>query len=98
MFPPITARTLMAPTCTTAYFEPLVGPEPSPVQGVLDLLTGETDMPALNLVIQVNLGGACVDCQGDITPRDGMRQGVCMGTTTACDTNGRSLAVTASVA
>ncbi len=88
MFPPITTRTAGAPTCALAYFEPVPGADPSPVQGVTDLYTGEADMPVLSLHIQVAIGGSCVDCQGDPAPFDGERGGTCMGSTTACDVNG----------
>lgn len=94
VFPPITSKVVLA-SCTLAYFEPISGPDPSPVQGVVDLFTGESDLPVLNLNIAVQLSaspgapnGACVDCLGDPQPFDGVRGGTCEFGGQACDVNG----------
>jgi hypothetical protein len=91
VFPPITSR-IMLPTCSLAYFEPVAGADPSPIQGTADLFTGESDMPVLNLNIQTTLN-ACTDCAGDPKPFDGVAGGTCVGGTTACDINGIGTAV-----
>jgi len=88
VFPPIATRAAGVPTCSLAYFEPVAEPDPSPVQGVVDLFTGESDMPVLNLLIQIAIGSSCIDCTGDPMPFDGVRGGTCTGGTTACDING----------
>jgi hypothetical protein len=86
VFPPIASRVLLQ-TCTVAYFEPVAGPDPSPVQGVMDLQTGESDLAVLNILIALAIED-CVDCQGDPMPFDGVAGGKCGGTGRACDING----------
>jgi hypothetical protein len=93
VFPPIAST--VANTCTLAYFEPFTGSDPSPVQGFIDLVTGETDMPVLNIQLSLSPGN-CVDCLGDPTPSDGMAGGKCRGTDVACDLNGTGTAVPSS--
>jgi hypothetical protein len=89
MFPPITVPTGALPTCSIPYFEPIAGDDPSPVQGTSDLFTGEADLPVLNLNIQVAAGTACVECQGDPQPFDGVPGGACGGPGgPACDIAG----------
>ena len=69
LFPPIAAE-LIVPTCSIAYLEPLTtGLDQSPVQGVIDLDTGETDMSVMNLFIKLGIEG-CRSCQGDTTAND----------------------------
>ena len=89
MFPPIAARTAAQPTCSIAYFEPVTGVDPSPFQGVIDLVTGETAMQVLTLLIQAGISGSCPDCQGDPQPFDGVRGGTCTSAgAAACDVSG----------
>ncbi|HZJ66350.1 MAG TPA: hypothetical protein VFD36_22745 [Kofleriaceae bacterium] len=86
MFPPITSTE--SGTCTIAYFEPQRGPgDPSPVQGSIDLATGEADMPVLNIQLSVSVG-ACEDCLGDRVHSDAIAGGTCSVSKAACDVNG----------
>jgi len=94
IFPPITAK-IALPSCTLAYFEPVALPDPSPIQGTVDLFTGESDLPVMNLEIAVSLAaingspdGACVDCIGDTVPFDGIKDGTCQFGGQACDVIG----------
>jgi hypothetical protein len=85
VFPPIPSNVGFN-TCAIAYFEPLMGDAPA-VQGVMDLATGESDMPVLNLQLALGLAN-CVNCLGDTMPFDGVRGGKCGGTGAMCDVNG----------
>ena len=95
LFPPIAAE-LIVPTCSIAYLEPLTtGLDQSPVQGVIDLDTGETDMSVMNLFIKLGIEG-CRSCQGDTTANDDVKSGMCTGApAAACDTNGIGTSVVA---
>jgi hypothetical protein len=86
VFPPIASQ-LPLNTCALAYLEPVVNSDPSPVQGVMDLATGESDLSVLNLLITLAFEN-CVDCQGDAMPFDGVAGGKCGGTGAACDVSG----------
>jgi hypothetical protein len=86
VFPPI-AATAIVNTCALAYFEPVTGSDPSPVQGVIDLATGESDLRVLNILITLALQ-SCVNCLDDPMPFDGVPGGRCGTTTRACDVNG----------
>jgi hypothetical protein len=92
VFPPI-AATAIVNTCSLAYLEPLTGSDPSPIQGVMDLVTGESDLPVLNILITLAFE-SCVNCLGDPTPFDGVPGGRCGATTRACDVNGIGTAMT----
>jgi len=86
MFPPIASRE--STTCTIAYFEPRTGPgDPSPVQGFIDLKTGEADMPVLNIQLSVSIGN-CENCEDDPVRLDAMPGGRCSTSKAACDVNG----------
>ncbi|HTR52030.1 MAG TPA: hypothetical protein VMJ10_15060 [Kofleriaceae bacterium] len=93
MFPPISTPVAGISTCSLAYFEPVSGTDPAPVQGVIDLVTGESTMTFLNLVIEVAEGqnGSCDQCAGDPTPNDGVQGGTCTPGGAVCDTNGQSI-------
>lgn len=91
VFPPI--ATTVSSTCTVAYFEP-VG-ERSPVQGSVNLQTGETDMPVLNILLSLHQN-SCVECIGDRMPSDGIAEGKCFQTEVACDLHGKGVAVPSS--
>jgi hypothetical protein len=88
VFPPIASQT--STTCTLAYFEPFKGGDP--VQGVINLLTGEADMPVLNIQLSLHQNN-CVNCIGDPIFADGMAGGVCEQTQVACDRHGTGTAV-----
>ena len=86
VFPPIATK--LANTCSLAYFEPVAGPDPSPVQGVIDLQTGQSDLPVLNMLIAISVE-SCANCLGDPKPFDGVAGGTCnTPTPRACDVNG----------
>ena len=89
MFPPIASKIATSPTCALAYFEPIAGPDPSPMQGVFDFETGELDMTVLNIFINISIG-ACARCNGEgERASDGVKNGTCDNApTTACDING----------
>jgi hypothetical protein len=94
IFPPITSE-IFVPTCSLVYFEPVAGPDPSPVQGVIDLFTGEADFSVMNLRVAVSLANApdaptaaCVNCLGDAQPFDGVAGGTCEFGGQACDVHG----------
>jgi hypothetical protein len=89
MFPPISAN-VVVPSCVIAYFEPLTGlPDPSPVQGVIDLVSGEADLSLLNIYITASINGLCENCIGaDVSPNDGVKGGMCEKSGKACDVNG----------
>jgi hypothetical protein len=95
MFPPIAS--LESNTCTIAYFEPRAADaDPSPVQGFIDLKTGEADMPVLNIHLSVSVGN-CQDCNGDRIPSDGIAEGRCATPEApACDVHGPGAAVSQS--
>jgi hypothetical protein len=93
VFPPIASKVPLN-TCSLAYFEPLMGGAP-PVQGVMDLATGESDLKVLNLQIALALE-SCVTCQNDPMPFDGVAGGTCAATTRACDVHGISTSGTGS--
>lgn len=87
MFPPISS-TLVFPTCNLAYLEPVAGAaDPSPVQGVFDLATGEMDLQSLNIFVSVTLG-ACDVCANDSAAFDGVAAGSCTVAGSACDVAG----------
>jgi len=86
VFPPISS-TFGVATCSLTYFEPIAAADPSAVQGVFDLQTGEMDMAVLNLVVSVSLG-ACDECTGDASPFDGVQGGTCTASGAACDVTG----------
>lgn len=89
IFPPVSAQIIL-PSCTLVYFDPVtLGEDPSPMQGTIDLLTGEADLPVMNLAIAVSLqNGACIECLGDTTPFDGVANGTCATGGQSCDVNG----------
>jgi len=89
VFPPIAAN-LVVPACVLTYFEPLVGAaDPSPIQGVIDLVTGESDLAVLNIYITASIAGVCENCVGaDVSPNDGIKGGTCQTSNHACDVNG----------
>jgi hypothetical protein len=74
-------------TCNVAYFDVPPG-DGTGVSGVIDLLTGETDLATLKLRVQVAIGGSCPTCEGDPTPNDGLAQGECTNGSAACDIQG----------
>lgn len=86
MFPPIAAR-IGIDSCALVYFEPTAAADPSPIVGVIDLFTGETDFSVFDMNIGVVISD-CPDCQGDVTPFDGNPEGTCAGTTRPCDVHG----------
>lgn len=88
VFPPIASQ--ISSTCTLAYFEPFKGGDP--VQGVINLLTGDADMPVLNIQLSLRRNN-CVNCMGDPTFADGMAGGTCEQTQVACDRHGTGTAV-----
>ncbi|MEJ7602322.1 MAG: hypothetical protein WKG01_30785 [Kofleriaceae bacterium] len=89
MFPPIASKISTTPTCALAYFEPIAGPEPSPMQGVFDFETGELDMTVLNIFINISIG-ACARCTGEDEPFDDVAEGTCDNApATKCDIHGR---------
>ena len=94
VFPPIASKVVLK-TCSLAYFEPISGPDPSPVQGVIDLQTGQSDLPVLNILITLAIED-CKDCQGDPMPFDGVAGGKCAVTNKPCDVNGIGTVVTSS--
>jgi hypothetical protein len=94
VFPPIASKVPIQ-TCALAYFEPVAGSDPSPVQGVIDLQTGESDLPVLNILITLAFE-SCVNCQGDPMPFDGVAGGRCGGTGPPCDVNGIGTGITSS--
>lgn len=94
VFPPIASKVVLR-TCSLAYFEPVAGSDPSPVQGIVDLVTGESDMPVLNLLLTLAVED-CLDCQGDPMPFDGVAGGKCGMTERACDVNGIGTVITSS--
>ncbi len=82
-----------------AYFEPLETKvtngsilDESPIQGTLDLVTGQSTISSLNIKIATALFGA--KCVGDPTPFDGPLSGSCegvapyIGPPIACDVSG----------
>jgi hypothetical protein len=94
MFPPIASE--QSGTCTIAYFEPRAGAgDPSPVQGFIDLATGEADLPLLNIQLSVSLGD-CEDCKDDMTHSDAIAEGQCETTKVACDIHGPGAAISQS--
>ena len=92
MFPPIAS--LQSNTCTIAYFEPRAGAaDPSPIQGYIDLKTGQADMPVLNIQLSVSVGN-CADCIGDRLEADAIAEGRCTTPEApACDLHGPGAAV-----
>jgi hypothetical protein len=93
VFPPI--ATTVSSTCTIAYFEPIGGSDPSPVQGYVNLETGDADMPVLNILLSLRQN-SCVQCIGDQTPLDGNAEGKCFQSEVACDLHGTGVAVPSS--
>jgi hypothetical protein len=95
MFPPISTEAIGDQTCGVAYFEPVTGPDTSPVQGVFDFATGDSTWNIFNLEILIAGGhGAtnqCDQCIGDPAPNDGMKGGTCTTTNLPCDKNGDSV-------
>lgn len=88
MFPPIAAPMAMTTACSLAYFEP-PAPGVDPVQGVIDLKTGESDLRVLNMLLKLGFA-ACSTCQGDPTPSDGVAGGTCSASGKPCDVHGVS--------
>ncbi len=88
MFPPISS-VLIVPTCAIVYFEPPATGVGSgdPMQGVIDLATGELDMSVMNMAVKVVLE-QCKQCNGDPATFDGIKGGTCSVGGTACDVNG----------
>jgi hypothetical protein len=84
MFPPIPAKAGTIDSCALIYFQSAAGP---PVAGVIDLLTGETDLSVFDMVIDVVVG-TCTVCDGDVTPFDGVQNGRCLPTGPICDVHG----------
>jgi hypothetical protein len=89
MFPPIAAPMAMTTACSLAYFEPPDGGDAPPVQGVIDLKTGESDLRVLNMLLKVGFD-SCSTCDGDRTPSDGVADGRCGGGDKPCDVHGIS--------
>jgi len=84
-----------SPTCITFYFEPLNSdPTPSAIQGVFDLLTGETDFQIFNLGLALTYQGHCDECIDDVTPNDGVANGHCAtDANVSCDVVAESIDV-----
>jgi hypothetical protein len=74
---------------------PVSGPDTSPVQGVIDLATGDVTMQVLNLDFDLGGGhgsnGVCDQCIGDPVPNDGVKGGTCTTTNLPCDKNGDAI-------
>ena len=92
ILPPISS-TLGLPTCAIAFLSPVNDPlDDSPVEGVLDLATGEMDMARFNIYIDIYVG-KCPECRGDTSHFDGVQDGTCYDTNdmplgTLCDVAG----------
>lgn len=84
MWPPFTGLGV----CDLLYFEPTTGPDPSPMQGVFDLATGQIDFDVLNIRVGVSIEGRCGDCRQDVEAADGMADGTCSDTDVPCDVAG----------
>jgi hypothetical protein len=98
MFPSIASQVPPFPTYALAYFDPVTNTtDPSPVQGVMDLETGESDLPVLNILVRLHIGN-CIDCTSDPMQFDGVAGGTCAmaGPPQACDVNGIGTAITSS--
>ena len=89
MFPPISSSLGGVPTCSLPTFEPVALADTSPVQGTIDLLTGEVDATSINLGIHIAVT-TCQTCNGDAMPFDGVQGGTCSGSGApkACDIDG----------
>jgi hypothetical protein len=62
---------------SATYFEPSdYGDDPSPVQGIFDLTTGDAQFTVVNLA-RATYSGTCQNCSGDTTAFDGNRDGRC---------------------
>jgi hypothetical protein len=89
ILPPI-STSLGIPTCAIGYLEPVAGPDPTPVEGVFDLATGELDMARFNIYVDIYLG-ACPTCLDDHTELDGIKDGHCSSASAAaCDIVGNN--------
>jgi hypothetical protein len=88
MFPPISSMLGGVASCSLPTFEPVAMTDTSPVQGTIDLLTGEVDATSINLTINISLG-TCQTCNNDAMPFDGVQGGTCSGSgAKACDIDG----------
>jgi hypothetical protein len=68
-------------TCLLFYFEPTVdGDYKSSIQGTFDMYTGESQLQVFNMALALTFFGRCEQCQGDTTPFDGSKDGVCAAT------------------
>jgi hypothetical protein len=84
MWPPFTGLSV----CNLLYFEPSDGPDPSPVQGVFDLATGDIDYDVNNIRVSVSATGRCGDCRQDVEAGDGLADGTCSNIDASCDVAG----------
>jgi hypothetical protein len=98
LFPPISDTLVGLSTCSVPFFEPVTGTDTSPVQGVINLATGDATLSVFNLDIDIGVGhgstGDCDQCIGDPIPNDGVKGGTCTTTNQPCDKNGDSTAGT----
>jgi hypothetical protein len=98
LWPPVSSAIGGLDTCTVPFFESVTGPDTSPVQGVVNLATGEVTMTVINLAIDLGGGhgsnGTCDQCVGDPMPNDGAKGGTCTTTNMPCDKNGDAIAGT----
>jgi hypothetical protein len=95
VWPPVSSAIGGVATCSVPYFESVSGSDSSPVQGVVNLATGDVTMTVLNLVIALGGGhggnGTCDQCIGDPVPNDGAKGGACTTTNLPCDKNGDAI-------
>jgi hypothetical protein len=98
VWPPVSSSTGGVPACSVPYLESVSGSDTSPVQGVVNLATGDVTMTVLNLDIALGGGhgsvGTCDQCIGDPVPNDGVKGGTCTTTNLPCDKNGDAISGT----
>jgi hypothetical protein len=98
LWPPVSSALGGLDTCAVPYFESVTGSDTSPIQGVIDLATGDVTMTVLNLNIALGGGhgstGTCDQCIGDSAPNDGVKGGTCTTTNLPCDKNGDAISGT----
>jgi hypothetical protein len=99
VYPPVISQAGPLPTCVLIYFEPYGPDMEPPIQGTIDLLTGELDMAVLNTYVKVAVE-ACGECQGDMGNFDGIPEGTCVGGTqnpgAPCDVHGLGTSIVGS--